>query len=502
MVEYITTTRVRKNSGGSDVGTQRRLNFIEGTNVTLTIVNDPSDGEVDVQIAATGGGGGTVDTSGTPVANDIARFTDADTIEGRSYTELKADLDLEIGTDVLAQKTIGIADNNLAEVDGPGAGAPANGEYVKWTASGLEGKTFAELRTDINVADGAVAAHGALDGLGDDDHTQYIKHSLATVLNDFLVASGSGTFVKKNLAETIIILAHASAHQNGGVDEVSIIGLSGLLADDQHVLDTEVTNVAIAKTTVDAQSVLGGVSDNTPVAIAVAEQRLVGRITSGNITALDAAQILTLIGVTSGADVTGSNPPQGHSSSHEDTGGDEINVGALSGTLADDQHVLDAEVVAAAIAITTLTTRGDIIYRGVSAPTRLAKGTDGQFLKIGANDPEWATVSAGATLTVAESEVYNGAAPTSWTDLNLSGTVGSQATLVLLKLIGYNLKAVRKNGDTDEFYNVTSTIGGCALSDLSSTHIVLLVATDNSGIIEWRSEDTQNTIIDIIAYIK
>ena len=46
--------------------------------------------------------GGTVDTSGTPVANDIARFTDADTIEGRSYTELKGDLDLVIGTDVQA----------------------------------------------------------------------------------------------------------------------------------------------------------------------------------------------------------------------------------------------------------------------------------------------------------------------------------------------------------------------------------------------------------------
>jgi len=38
------------------------------------------------------------------------------------------------------------------------------------------------------------------------------------------------------------------------------------------------------------------------------------------------------------------------------------------------------------------TTRGDIIYRGASADQRLAKGTDGQFLKIGASDPEWATV--------------------------------------------------------------------------------------------------------------
>ena len=37
---------------------------------------------------------GTVDTANSPVANDFARFTDADTIEGRSYTEVKNDLTL------------------------------------------------------------------------------------------------------------------------------------------------------------------------------------------------------------------------------------------------------------------------------------------------------------------------------------------------------------------------------------------------------------------------
>lgn len=69
------------------------------------IVQDASDSDniktVTAQsiadLASTG-----VDTSGTPVANDFARFTDADTIEGRSYAEVRADLGLEIGTDVQA----------------------------------------------------------------------------------------------------------------------------------------------------------------------------------------------------------------------------------------------------------------------------------------------------------------------------------------------------------------------------------------------------------------
>jgi len=33
-----------------------------------------------------------------------------------------------------------------------------------------------------------------------------VKHSLATAANDFLVASGSGAYVKKTLAETKTIL--------------------------------------------------------------------------------------------------------------------------------------------------------------------------------------------------------------------------------------------------------------------------------------------------------
>jgi len=93
-------------------------------------------------------GGGTVDTSGTPVANDFARFTDADTIEGRSYAEAKADLDLEIGTDVLAQQTIGIADDNLMEVDDAAA---ADNEYAKFTANGLEGRSYAETVEDLGI---------------------------------------------------------------------------------------------------------------------------------------------------------------------------------------------------------------------------------------------------------------------------------------------------------------------------------------------------------------
>jgi hypothetical protein len=47
---------VTKNSGAV-VGTRKQLNFIEGTNVTLTIADDAGNDQVDITIAASGGGG-------------------------------------------------------------------------------------------------------------------------------------------------------------------------------------------------------------------------------------------------------------------------------------------------------------------------------------------------------------------------------------------------------------------------------------------------------------
>ena len=39
--------------------------------------------------------------------------------------------------------------------------------------------------------------------------------------------------------------AHKTKHQDGGVDEVVATALSGLLADDQHVLDAAVTQAKL-----------------------------------------------------------------------------------------------------------------------------------------------------------------------------------------------------------------------------------------------------------------
>jgi hypothetical protein len=55
---YISGVIVRENSG-SNIGTQPRLNFIEGSNISMTIANDPGNNEIDITINATGIGGST-----------------------------------------------------------------------------------------------------------------------------------------------------------------------------------------------------------------------------------------------------------------------------------------------------------------------------------------------------------------------------------------------------------------------------------------------------------
>lgn len=73
-----------------------------------------------------------------------------------------------------------------------------------------------------------------------------------------------------------------------------------------EMLDAQAV-AAVKKATFDANTILKADSDNTPAALTVAEQRLVGRITSGVIAALTAAQARTLINVEDGstADQTG-----------------------------------------------------------------------------------------------------------------------------------------------------------------------------------------------------
>jgi len=86
----------------------------------------------------------------------------------------------------------------------------------------------------------------------------------------------------------------------------------------------ELVGISVLEADYNAHTILAATTDDTPVALTVGEQTLVGRITSGNIAALTTTQVRTLLNVADGADVTGSNAPQAHTASHAVGGADSV----------------------------------------------------------------------------------------------------------------------------------------------------------------------------------
>jgi len=82
-------------------------------------------------------------------------------------------------------------------------------------------KTLAEVKTILGLGTAAYTAA-----------TDYVTHALATATNDFLVASGSGAFVKKTLAEVKTILSLGSAAYTASTDYA--IAAKGVTNGDSH----------------------------------------------------------------------------------------------------------------------------------------------------------------------------------------------------------------------------------------------------------------------------
>lgn len=129
----------------------------------------------------------------------------------------------------------------VAEAEAPPTNVPThiseNGILIGRILIKQNTDTPIEVQTAFDTIFNSAQAtdHGNLAGLGDDDHTQYILHSLATAADDFLVASGSGVYVKKTLAETGAIL-------EGDIDHGNLQGLS--TGADHSYIDQSVVSGA------------------------------------------------------------------------------------------------------------------------------------------------------------------------------------------------------------------------------------------------------------------
>jgi hypothetical protein len=111
-----------------------------------------------------------------------------------------------------------------------------------------------------------------------------------------------------------------------------------------------------------------------------------------------------------------------------------------------------------AIAKTTVTTAGDIIYRNATVPVRLGIGTAGQVLKVnsGATAPEWASASAAAqNFTLISSTALSGSTVT------VSSLSGYNQLMIICDNVStnttYPAMSMRLNSDTTAKYSGVGT---------------------------------------------
>jgi len=91
----------------------------------------------------------------------------------------------------------------------------------------------------------------------------------------------------------------AKAHASGV--KIELLYVATNITELQTAVNA-LENGAVYKTLFDAQSILAATTDDTPAALTVAEQTLVGRITAGNIAALTPAQVMAMLSGQAAAD--------------------------------------------------------------------------------------------------------------------------------------------------------------------------------------------------------
>jgi hypothetical protein len=228
-------------SGQSDVvadSSTDTLTLIAGTNVTIT-TNATND---EITIAASGGGGaGTVDTANSPAAGEWAKFTDADTIEGRTNAELLSDLGVTASTaelNILDGVTATAAELNA--LDGITA-TVTELNYTDGVTSAIQTQLDAKMGSgggtfsgDISVPDeayDATAWNGSVEVPTKNAIRDKIESLVVGSSDSFktIAVSGQSDVVADSSTDTLTLVAgsNVTITTNAGTDTITIAATGG-----------------------------------------------------------------------------------------------------------------------------------------------------------------------------------------------------------------------------------------------------------------------------------
>lgn len=202
---------VRKNSG-SLVGARKELNFIEGTNVSIDMADSSTlSNVIDITIGASGGGGAPTDadylvgTANGSLSNEIVVGTTPGGELGGTWATPTVDASHSGSTHAATQAA--------AEATAAAALTTHEGAADPHTGYRLESADHTHQSTGLQAG---TLDHGlALTGLSDNDHPQYILHSVADAKGDILAASAADTFVRVAVGSDGDVLTANSAAAGG-----------------------------------------------------------------------------------------------------------------------------------------------------------------------------------------------------------------------------------------------------------------------------------------------
>jgi hypothetical protein len=374
VVANTTNQKVNVSKAGTNIGTRKQINLVEGSNVTITATDDGVNDRVNVTIAATGGGGGasalddlTDVTISSPSDGQVLKFSGGAWVNGTDSTggggggasQLDDLSDVAIASaatgDFLRHNGTAFVDATIQAGDLPTGvdaakiadGSVSNAEFQRLNGvssdiqTQIDGKAATSHTHAISDTTGLQAA---LDGKSATGHTH-----TASNITDFATAVSANTDVAANTAAR-------HTHSNSAV-------LNATTASFTTADETKLDGVATGATANDTDANLKNRANHT------------GTQTASTISDFAEAvddRVGALLVEGTGIDLTYND------------GAGTLTIAATGGGggMADP-----------------MTTQGDIIYRDASGPQRLAKGTAGQVLTMnaGATAPEWAAAAGGSS---------------------------------------------------------------------------------------------------------